>query len=105
LRKRTRGYNQSELLARELAEASGLTVEPAALRRARQTPPQVQQPDEDARRRNVRGAFAPGRRPVGGAVLLVDDVATTGATLDACARVLLNAGAQRVYCLTFARED
>jgi len=42
---------------------------------------------------------------VGGSVLLIDDVATTGATLDACARVLLEGGASEVFALTFARED
>jgi peptidyl-prolyl cis-trans isomerase D len=46
-----------------------------------------------------------GRRRLGGGVLLIDDVITTGATLDACARVLLSAGADTVFALTFARED
>ena len=105
LRRRTRGYNQSALLAREVCRTSGLPLEARALRRARQTPPQAEQPDEAARRRNIAGAFALGSRPVGGSVLLIDDVATTGATLDACARVLLDGGAREVFALTFARED
>jgi ComF family protein len=105
LRRRTRGYNQSALLAREVCRSSGLPLEARALRRARQTPPQAQQADEDARHRNIQGAFALGSRPVGGSVLLIDDVATTGATLDACARVLLAGGAKAVFALTFARED
>ncbi len=105
VRKRTRGYNQSELLAREIARHAGLPIEPNALRRARATQPQTEQPDAAARWRNVAGAFATGKRPVSGRVLLIDDVTTTGATLDACARTLLNSGATQVYALTFARED
>jgi ComF family protein len=105
LRRRTRGYNQSELLARAVGRASGVPVETGALRRRKRTPPQTGQPDEAARRRNVEGAFAPGKRPATGAALLVDDVFTTGATLEACSGVLLNSGAERVYALTFTRED
>lgn len=105
VRKRTRGYNQAELLARQVASRTGLPFAGGVLRRVKQTPPQVQQLDALTRRRNVASAFSPGNRPVTGRVLLVDDVATTGATLDACARVLLNNGALEVYALTFARED
>jgi len=105
VRKRKRGYNQAELLAREICRLTGLGIEPQALRRVRQTPAQSRQPSEEARRRNVQAAFGLGKRPVSGSVLLIDDVATTGATLDACARVLLNGGAKAVYGLTFARED
>jgi ComF family protein len=105
IRRRTRGYNQAELLARDIARAAGLPIEPRALRRARQTSPQAREPDREARIRNITGAFAPGTRPVTGSLLLIDDVTTTGATLDACARVLLGGGASRVYALTFARED
>lgn len=103
-RRRTRGYNQSELLAREVARTARLPIEPRALRRRRATRAQARQPDAAARLRNVRDAFEPGSRRVSGNVLLVDDVTTTGATLDACARTLLTAGAGRVYGLTFARE-
>lgn len=105
LRKRTRGYNQSELLAVEIGRAAGLPVETRAVRRRRQTSPQAQQPDAEARLRNIREAFAPGPRPLSGAVLLVDDVTTTGATLDACARALRAGGATSVHALTFARES
>lgn len=104
-RQRLRGYNQSELLAREVARAAGLRRERRALVRRRTTEPQARQPDEEARHWNVTGAFGAGRRIPAGGVLLIDDVMTTGATLDACARVLRDAGCRRVYALTFARED
>jgi len=104
LRRRTRGYNQAELLAAEVSRRTGLPLEPGTVRRARRTAPQARQPDEASRRENIRSAFA-ARRPASGSILLIDDVATTGATLDACARALLEAGASRVFCLTFARED
>jgi ComF family protein len=105
MRRRTRGYNQSELLAGEISRITELPVERHALRRRRQTSPQARQRDAVSRRENMRAAFEAGPRPASGSVLLIDDVATTGATLDACARVLLEAGASEVYALTFARED
>ncbi len=104
-RKRSRGYNQSELLAREIGRLTGLSMVTGALARRRSTPPQVGQPDWEARRDNVARAFATRRRVPDGGFLLIDDVMTTGATLDACARVLLSAGNRPVFALTFARED
>jgi ComF family protein len=104
-RRRTRGYNQSDLLGKELSRLTGIPLAGKALVRCRSTPPQVRQPSEDARRTNLVDAFAPGRSIPDGAVLLIDDVITTGATLDACARVLLDEGAEAVFALTFARED
>lgn len=104
-RRRLRGYDQSELLAREIAHLTGIPPARRALVRRRSTAPQSRQAGEDARRRNVAGAFGPGgHMPVGG-VLLIDDVVTTGATLDACARVLISEGGGPVFALTFARED
>jgi competence protein ComFC len=101
-RLRRRGYNQAELLGRELAGLCALPVL-EGLERVRDTPPQVGL-DRLRRQANVDGAF--GWR--GGAlarptVLLVDDVATTGSTLDACAAVLRLAGAGPVIGLTVAR--
>lgn len=104
-RRRLRGYNQSELLAQEVARLAGLPQETKALTRRRATAPQAQQPNEEARRRNVEDAFTLGPKRADGAVLLVDDVVTTGATLDACARALIDGGAGPIFALTFARED
>ena len=103
-RRRLRGYNQSELLAKEVSRLTGISLARQALVRRRSTTPQARLAG-DARRRNVAGAFAPGRHVPEGSVLLIDDVITTGATLDACARVLLNEGVEAVFALTFARED
>lgn len=100
-RRRRRGYNQSELLARFLARAVVIPFEPTALRRDRHTVPQVGL-GSDERHENVRGAFSAAAEIVSGRhVLLVDDVLTTGATMTAAAEALLAAGAATVagYCL------
>jgi ComF family protein len=105
LRRWQRGFNQSALLAKEIARRCGIPVIRAA-RRRRSTAPQAGL--SNARRRvNVAGAFAPTRRGSvrGLRVLLVDDVMTTGATASACARALKNAGARYVAVLTLARAD
>jgi ComF family protein len=106
-RQRARGYNQSLLLAREVSRRLDLPLAAEALVRRRDTPPQARAVEADDRRLNVAGAFdcRPGA-VAGRRVLLVDDVTTTGATLDACARALLaQGGASSVWALTFARED
>ena len=105
-RERQRGYNQAALLAKGIAGELGVPVA-SALKRTRSSRPQALSSSAEERRRNVQGAFAV-RIPnavEGRDVLLVDDVATTGATLDACARALLGAGAREVSAVTFARED
>jgi ComF family protein len=103
-RRRLRGYNQSELLAKDVSRLTGIPLSPRALVRRGSTTPQVHLAG-DARRRNVVGAFALGELMPEGSVLLIDDVITTGATLDACARVLLSVGVNAVFALAFARED
>jgi ComF family protein len=103
-RLRTRGFNQARLLATVFCRCVGLPlIHEGLLRRGRDTPQQVKLgPDE--RRHNVTGAFAWHGPPLQGArVLLIDDVATTGATLAACGQVLREAGATRVCALTVAR--
>lgn len=105
-RKRSRGYNQAGLLARELGPEIGVPVFEALRRRGNATP-QASSATAEQRRANVVGVFEPaGRSDVEGKrVLLIDDVATTGATLSACAVVLLSMGASGVIGLTLARED
>ena len=104
-KRRLRGFNQAELLAEELSKSLGIRVL-GALRRSRLTVTQTQLAREE-RRLNVRGAFGMRRRfprQINGRhVLLVDDVLTTGATLDACAAALLEGGAASVRALTVAR--
>lgn len=108
-RARARGFNQSALLARELGAIYRL---PALelLRRTRRTPPQVGL-NLKARRQNVRDAFVVNddlwrRHQLDGArILLIDDVFTTGATLNECARVLRAMGAESVGALTIARQQ
>jgi ComF family protein len=102
----TRRYNQSALLARAVARETGRALAPDLLRRVRWTGSQAGLRAQE-RRRNVRRAFAVTPRWTtlvkGAGVVLVDDVLTTGATVDACTRVLLAAGARHVDILTLAR--
>jgi ComF family protein len=110
-RRRERGFNQSELLARGLVRAlrrqnggAAPQVARGCLRRKRATPPQTGL-SVAARRENLRGAFEVVKPDEvrGRAIVLVDDVMTTGATLSACARALKRAGAAQVMGVTLAR--
>lgn len=105
-RERSRGYNQAAELARHLGVHAGRPVETRAVRRVRDTAPLARGMHRDERRAIIAGAFrADESRALDRRILLVDDVVTTGATLDACARALLDAGAASVRCLTWARAD
>ena len=104
-RLRERGYNQSALLAEELGQLTGLPVNSHSLSRTRHTPPQARTGSLDERRANIRDVFSCRDRSLGGRrVILVDDVTTSGATLEACAGALKAAGAVSVWGLTLARE-
>lgn len=103
-RQRERGFNQSAAIASCLSRLVGIATAPGILKRIRATPSQTRL-SRRQRRENVHGAFAAaspeqirGRR-----ILLVDDVYTTGSTLNECARALRLAGADGVFCLAFAR--
>jgi ComF family protein len=101
-KQRRRGYNQAETLARALSRRSGIPCDPALLLRRREGETQSQLP-RDRRAANVRGAFRAGRGAAGKAILLVDDICTTGETLRACAKELLRGGASRVAAITLAK--
>ena len=103
-RLRTRGYNQSELLARELSKITGLTQAKGLLTRVKDAPPQVEAATRSQRRANVEGSYEVNGDVDGRRVLLIDDVVTTGATMSSCAAALKGAGAASVWGLALARE-
>lgn len=102
-RLRKRGYDQSQLLARRMADRLDVPCE-RLLKKVRDTKAQSGLRGESERRANTLGAYEvyPGVQTAGKRVLLVDDVVTTGATLSECARVLRTAGAAGVVCVTLA---
>ncbi len=103
-RLRWRGFNQAQFLAHQLARANRLPIDALSLQRIRPTRPQVDL-NETERRHNVARAFRVVRaqRVRHQRILLIDDVYTTGATVDECSRVLRQAGAARVDILVLAR--
>ena len=105
-RERQRGYNQANLLARETGKLLHISVASGLLSRVSNAPPQARSQSAADRKANVKDSFyCPNPSGTDGKVLvLVDDVCTTGATLDACAIALKSAGAVRVYGVTLARE-
>jgi competence protein ComFC len=104
-RLRERGYNQSDLLARDLGKCIDLPVIEDCLIRVKQAQPQVRVGSVEERRRNVADAFNCRDEKVSGKqIILIDDVCTSGATLESCAAALKRKGAVSVWGLTLARE-
>ena len=102
-RKRVRGFNQSELIAARLSSLINLRAENHILRKNKKTAPQVGLSGEK-RRNNIIGSFSVSNPESvkNKNVILVDDVKTTGATLEEAARVLKNAGAGKIWAVTVA---
>lgn len=102
-RRRKRGYDQCEVLAGFVARELG-TEQVRLLRKVRHTPPQSGIRSQEARKANVLGAFrvVPEIEICDKTILLLDDIYTTGATTEECARVLLTAGAKEVHCAVIA---
>lgn len=101
-RVRARGFNQAGEVARTLAQRLGILLDTTSCRRVRDTPPQMGL-RRDARRRNLRGAFACTGEMRGLRIAIVDDVMTTGASLDELAKTLRQAGAASVEAWVVAR--
>lgn len=104
---RKREFNQSVILASGLTRKLGVPLDPFVMVKLRETRPQVEVSDEGERRRNVKGVFSV-VNPVAinrKSLLLVDDIFTTGSTVNECARVLLQGGASKVQVLTLLRAS
>jgi ComF family protein len=104
-RLRQRGYNQSQLLAEDLALQISVAVNPMLLKRVRNTGPQARSASVYERRANMEDAFiCTSGEASGRDIVIIDDVCTSGATLESCAAALKKAGANRVLGFTLARE-
>ena len=102
-RERERGYNQSELLARQVSSSTEIPMDAELLARLRNTPPQVTMTSPEERRQNVVEAFECVGDAQGKRVLLIDDVVTSGATVAECSAQLRKAGAATIWVLSLAR--
>ena len=104
-RLRERGYNQSQLLAADLSQQVSVEVNAALVKRVRNTGPQARSAGVDQRRVNMENAFVcTSEEAAGRDIVVIDDVCTSGATLESCASALKSAGANRVLGFTLARE-
>ena len=101
-RKRKRGYNQAELLAKQLSECMGIPMEKDVLYRIKKTRP-LKEMNGEQRHRNLKGAFAVSKswNPRQN-ILLIDDIYTTGSTIERAAGILKKAGVENVYFLTLS---
>ena len=105
VRRKERGYNQAALLARPISWQNGVPYTDHALFRDKITKQQVGLSASE-RRENMSGAFRADEKWVAGKkILVIDDVITTGSTINACAAALINAGADQVYAITLARSS
>lgn len=103
---RERGFNQADLIARVISEAYAIPYNPHLLTRTLNTPAQAHTHERKERLENMRNAFVCNRPAAaihGKTVFIVDDVMTTGATLEACAKALTNAGARKVIACIVAK--
>ncbi|MCI9298618.1 MAG: ComF family protein [Lachnospiraceae bacterium] len=101
-RKRERGYNQAEVLAKEIGKKMDIPVERRLLKRVKKTVPQKLL-DDKGRQNNLKRAFKICRNDVKlKVIVMIDDIYTTGSTIDACAAVLKSAGVEKVYYITAA---
>ena len=100
-KKRRRGYNQAELLAKRIGERLDIPVRPGAVRRVRRTVP-MKSLSAASRAVNLTGAIAPGETAGLRRAVIIDDIYTTGATAEAVASVLKNAGVGKVFVVTMA---
>ena len=100
---RERGYNQSELLAKDLAKRTGIPIATDVLTRTHDTLPQMMMMNSDERRENITGAFECVGDVAGKHILLVHDVVTTGAIIASCSTPLRAAGATSIWALSLAR--
>lgn len=103
-RTRARGYNQAELLAKGVADKTGLIFEPQILIKVKETKRQVEMPNRQARLENIKGVFQAKNKEFvrGKNIILIDDVVTTGATMREARRALKEAGARKVIACALA---
>ncbi len=103
-RRKERGYNQAAMLAWPLSQTLGIAYKPESLDRVAENSTQVNQ-DAAGRLSNIIGSFCANENQINGrSILIIDDVITTGSTMNECARVCLNSGAKNVYGLALARS-
>lgn len=104
-RLKERGFNQSELIAKNLSLRVGLAVDTTSLKRCHYAPPQSGMPSYKMRFKNIQGAFNINNKDAlkGKKVILIDDVITSGATILEASKVLLNGGAKEILALTVLR--
>lgn len=100
-RRRERGYNQTEILAEYLGKYTGIEVDNTSLVRKKKTSPQKRNNDKE-RKKNIKNAFEVKRKITAENVVLIDDIYTTGSTIDEAARILKKTGVSKVFFLTIS---